>query len=192
MAIEIRKASFSDAEPLKRLFDAIHDNIEAGKLTTGWKRDGYPLPRHIIDGIKSGRLFVLVRDGHVAGAAIINQEQDPAYKGGNWTRQSPDSKVMVLHMLAVDPQSSGQGLGTAMLRFYAQYALDHGCPDLRLDTNVVNKRAQSFYTRLGFKEAGIVKTEFNGLGEINLVLLESSATDLLRRTSSQAAVPLYS
>lgn len=189
MPIEIRQATLSDTVPLKRLFEAIHDNEEAGKLITGWKRNVYPAFKHIMAGIKSGELFVLLRDGHVAGAGIINQEQGPAYERGNWSRQSPDSQVMVLHMLAIDPQMAGQGLGTEMLRFYAQYALERGCPDLRLDTNAINARARSFYGRLGFREAGIVKTEFKGLGEINLVLLESTAADLLRRTAPQAAGP---
>ena len=189
MTIEIRQAYLSDTVPLKRLFEAIHDCEEAGKLTTGWKRNAYPLLRHIVAGIKRGELFVLLRDGHVAGAGIINQEQHPAYKDGNWIRQSPDSQVMVLHMLAIDPQMAGQGLGAEMLRFYAQYALEHGCPDLRLDTNAINTRARRFYGRLGFREAGIVKTEFNGVGEINLVLLESPAAELLRRLAPQAPGP---
>lgn len=186
MTIEIRQAYLSDTVPLKRLFEAIHDCEEAGKLTTGWKRNTYPRFNHIMAGIKSGELFVLVRDDVVAGAGIINQEQHESYKRGNWSRQSPDSQVMVLHMLAIDPLSAGQGLGTEMLRFYAQYALEHGCIDLRLDTNRINERARRFYDKFGFREAGIVKTEFFGLGDVELVLLEIPAAELLHRLGCES------
>ena len=46
--------------------------------------------------------------------------------------------------------------------------------ELRFDTNERNSVARAMYKKLGYTEVGIVKTDFNGLGKINLVLLEKS------------------
>ena len=44
--------------------------------------------------------------------------------------------------------------------------------DTRIDTNAKNARARQFYNKLGYSEAGIVQTSFNGLQDVDLVLLE--------------------
>ena len=44
--------------------------------------------------------------------------------------------------------------------------------ELRLDTNERNDRAREMYRKLGYKEIGIVPTVFNGIPNVNLVLLE--------------------
>ena len=41
-----------------------------------------------------------------------------------------------------------------------------------MDTNERNKRARAMYSKLGYKEAGIVPTVFNGIEGVGLVLLE--------------------
>ena len=43
---------------------------------------------------------------------------------------------MVLHALAVDPLEKGKGCGRAFVAFYEDYAKQHGCTALRMDTNV--------------------------------------------------------
>lgn len=41
-----------------------------------------------------------------------------------------------------------------------------------MDTNQINAPARALYKRLGYREAGIVPCDFNGLGQIRLVCLE--------------------
>ena len=57
------------------------------------------------------------------------------------------------------------------------YALENGCPYLRMDTNGRNERARSFYSKVGYKETGIVPCVFNGIDGVNLVLLEKCLLD---------------
>mgnify|MGYP000222635575 FL=1 len=59
-----------------------------------------------------------------------------------------------------------------LVKFYEDYALSHGCPELRMDTNARNAVARGLYKKLGYKEIGIVPTEFNGIPDVQLVLLE--------------------
>ncbi|MBQ0018882.1 MAG: hypothetical protein KBS63_06770 [Clostridiales bacterium] len=46
------------------------------------------------------------------------------------------------------------------------------CTVLRIDTNARNRTARKMYASLGFREADIVPTVFNGIPGVDLVLLE--------------------
>lgn len=43
---------------------------------------------------------------------------------------------------------------------------------LRIDTNAINSAARRLYAKLGYREADIVLCVFNGIPNVNLVLLE--------------------
>ena len=58
------------------------------------------------------------------------------------------------------------------MRFYEELAASYGIHDLRMDTNERNQRARRLYARLGYREAGIIPTVFNGIEGVGLVLLE--------------------
>ena len=58
------------------------------------------------------------------------------------------------------------------MRFYEQLAKDQGCEALRIDTVADNMAARKMYAKLGYKEIGIIPTEFNGLKDMNMVLME--------------------
>ena len=58
------------------------------------------------------------------------------------------------------------------MEYYETYALENGCRYLRMDTNARNTRARTMYRKLGYREAGIVPTTFNGIEGVQLVLLE--------------------
>ena len=93
----------------------------------------------------------------------------------NWKYQDilPE-QVMVLHTLVVDPGQSGKGYGSAFVKFYEDYAKEHNCPYLRMDTNAKNQAARKLYARLGYWEADIVPCVFNGIPGVQLVCLEKT------------------
>lgn len=176
----IRRAIPADLAAVIALYAKIHDANEAGRLVTGWIRDVYPASATADAALASDSLFVLEDEGIIKGAAIIDRNQHESYINGNWQNDIEPEQVMVIHTLVIDPDSAGAGLGKAFLRYYAEFALASGCPCLRLDTNAINSAARSFYRKIGFNEAGIVKAQFNSLGEISLVLLEAEADRILR------------
>lgn len=111
--------------------------------------------------------------GKICATARINQEQVLEYADGNWLySDASDDEIMVLHTLVVDPQIAGHGYGKAFVSFYEQYAKEHNCPYLRMDTNEINAAARRFYAKLGFRESGIVGCAFNGIPGVRLVCLE--------------------
>lgn len=168
----IRKATEADIDAVEKLYDAIHTAEEAGQQTIGWIRGIYPVRETAERAFDRGELYVLEDDGEIHGTGIINNTQDASYANGNWAGEAPDDKVCVLHTLVIDPACSGRGYGKAFVAFYENYAMETGCTELRFDTNERNSVARTMYKKLGYTEVGIVKTDFNGLDQINLVLLE--------------------
>ncbi len=169
----IRKAVMEDLEAIGSIYQEIHDREGAGEVTTGWIRNVYPVRKTAEDAIIRGDMFVQVDEtGAVTATGIINQVQVDVYKNGSWRYPAVENEVMVLHTLIVSVRPGHRGSGKEFLKYYEAYAREHGCSCLRLDTNARNTNARSFYRRHGYHEVGIVPTVFNGIPDVNLVLLE--------------------
>ena len=171
MAI-IRPAAAHDLARIEEIYDAIHTAEEAGNVSIGWVRGVYPTRATAQAGLDAGELFVLADGGTVYAAGRINHEQVPVYAAVPWQYEARPEQVLVLHTLVVDPAAAGRGYGTQFVRFYEQYAREHGCPELRIDTNAKNANAHRLYAYLGYREAGIVPCTFNGIDGVALVCLE--------------------
>ena len=170
--MHIRKASEADLNKVAGIYTAIHTEEETGRVRIGWQREIYPTMDTARAAWQRGDLFVLEEDQDILGAAIINQIQVEAYKGAPWEYEASDEKVCVLHTLVIDPAAGRQGLGRAFVGYYENYAREQGLMELRMDTNAVNQRARQMYRKLGYREIAVVPTVFNGIPDVNLVLLE--------------------
>lgn len=168
----IRKATLGDIRYAAEIYDKIHENEAKKAVSIGWVKGVYPTIKTAENALKRGDLFVFEEDGRILASAIINKTQVDVYENGNWLYFAPDEKIMVLHTLTVDPDEGKRGIGRAFVEFYESYAKENGCSVLRMDTNEINFVARRFYEKLGFREAGIVPCEFNGIPGVNLVLLE--------------------
>lgn len=169
----IRKAKFSDLAAVSAIYERIHDAEESGSSVVGWIRGIYPTAATAEKALRAGTLYVMEENGSIAAAAKIDGEQVPEYSGADWLcKNVPEDKVLVLHTLVVDPLRSGHGLGSRFVGFYEALAAEMGRPFLRMDTNVKNFAARRLYARLGYREAGIVSCDFNGIPDVRLVCLE--------------------
>ena len=173
----IRKATEHDLESVAQIYEELHLAEERGHIRVGWVRGIYPVKTTAIQALHRDDLFVLEQGEGIAGAGIINQLQMDAYHTASWEHQVPDDQVYVLHTLVISPRASKIGLGTEFVRFYERYALEHHCNELRIDTNAVNLAAREMYRKLGYREIAIVPTVFNGIPDVNLVLLEKWLED---------------
>lgn len=168
----IRKANKSDIKAVAEIYEKIIQAEEIGKVSIGWQRGVYPTEKTAVEALEKGELFVMEDNGTVVAAAKINQEQVPEYYNCKWEHEAPDSEIMVLHTLVVDPDKAGCGYGTKFVAFYEEYALLNECKYLRMDTNEKNINARKLYYKLGYKEPGIVPCVFNGISGVQLVCLE--------------------
>lgn len=170
--IMIRKATAADLSAVEAIYNEIHDAEEKGLITTGWLKGIYPVRAVAESALQRDDLFVMEEDGILCGAALINQIQVDVYAGAAWKHEVPDDQVCVLHTLVISPRANGRGLGKQFVRFYEDYARRNGMPELRIDTNERNGKARAMYRTLGYEEIGMVPTVFNGIPNVNLVLLE--------------------
>ena len=170
----IRKAIPADVPAVSAVYEAIHTAEESGRAVIGWVRGVYPTQQTAMAAVSRNELFVLEENGEILGSAIINQHQCDGYETAQWQHPAPDSEVMVLHTLTISPRAAGRGYGRTFVAFYEQYAREHGCLYLRMDTNARNTRARAMYQKLGYQEIGVIPTTFNGIEGVNLVLLEKA------------------
>ncbi len=168
----IRKATAADIAAVSRIYEDIHTEEEAGRIAIGWKRGVYPTAATAIASLEKGTLFVLEENGTVYAAAKIDREEVPVYALANWEYDAAPSEIMVLHTLVVSPSAMGKGYGRQFVAFYEQYAAEHGCRYLRIDTNERNSGARKMYAKLGYKEIDTVPCVFNGIPGVRLVCLE--------------------
>ena len=192
----IRKATAEDISAVAAIYEAILQREEQGELVIGWQRGVYPTEETARQALAAGTLYVMEEEpktedeGHhskdrhnkgrhgaagrpaIVAAAKIDRQQVDVYADCDWKYPANDSEVLVLHTLVVDPKESGRGHGSAFVAFYEQLARELGCKCLRMDTNERNEKARAMYRKLGYREAGIIPTVFNGIPGVGLVLLE--------------------
>lgn len=167
----IRKSNISDITKVSRIYDKILTD-DSTKTLTGWEKNVYPTRQAALDAHNNGELFVMDDADEIVAAAIINQKQVHEYSNCEWAFSAPDSEVMVIHTLVVDPDCSGKGYATDFIAFYEAYASKNNCRYLRFDTNIKNVAARKLYKKLKYREAGIVSCVFNGIAGVQLVCLE--------------------
>lgn len=167
-----RKAKETDIDAIAAIYEKLHDREASGQGCTGWIRGVYPTRETALNALAQGDLYVEEENGTVVAAARINQEQVPEYANCPWAFEAPPEQIFVLHTLVVDPEAAGRGYGSQFVAFYEEYGREQGCTCLRLDTNARNLPARALYKKLGYREAGIVPCDFNGIPGISLVCLE--------------------
>ena len=170
--LQFRKAQKTDIERIWEIYLENHIEEEEGRATIGWNRNIYPVQATAEEALLRDDLFVAEDETGVVGTAIINHEQMDVYPLGNWQHAVPDDEIMVLHTLVISTQAARKGYAKEFVAFYEQYAKEHGCPYLRMDTNERNLRARAMYNKLGYREIGIVPCVFHSMTGINMVLLE--------------------
>lgn len=167
-----RLAAAADLPAVVAIYEEIHDAEAAGRITTGWLRGVYPTAATAEAALARDDLFVLVSEGTVLGAAIINRTQVDVYAGAPWQYEAPEEAVCVLHTLVISPRALRRGYGRRFVGFYEDHARSLGCTELRIDTNARNAAARAMYAALGYREIAVVPTVFNGIPGVDLVLLE--------------------
>ena len=168
----IRKATESDIPAVAEIYAHILANEDPAKPATGWLKGIYPVEATARAALGRDDLFVCIEDGKVVASAIINRTQVDVYADCKWSLECEDDEVMVLHTLTVEPACAGRGIGRKFVAFYEDYAREHNCKALRMDTNAVNITARGLYSKLGYTEVGIVPCVFNGIPNVMLVCME--------------------
>jgi len=129
----IRQATTADLARIATLF---------GQL--GYPNDAGQLARRLAAAPAGDMLQVLVaQEGDaVAGVAVVHV-MAPLHVPDRWA---------LLSALVVDDAHRSGGIGAALLEAAEAFALEHGCAQLELSSNVARTRAHRFYERQGYRE----------------------------------------
>ena len=157
--MEFRKAKKSD---IPRIMDII---ISAQKYMKEngidqWQ-NGYPNEESILDDIIEGKSYVLKRDGEVIATTYLSFDGESDYDiiyEGQWLS---DEKYAVIHRIAVDNDSKGQGVAGEVFKFIEKICLEKNIFDIKIDTHRDNKSMQKFLIKNGFERCGIIYLKDN-------------------------------
>lgn len=108
-------------------------------------------------------LLVATTDGEIAGYALVLMRRG--------------SSAARLYSLAVDPDMSGQGVGSTLLAAAEEAALSKGAAHLRLEVRVDNDAAIRLYERGGYRLVGHRENYYeDGAAALRYVRSLSAAT----------------
>lgn len=150
--MNIRQANQRDLPAVTDLIRSCVRHMEAEGIHQ-WD-EIYPDETMFASDIERRELFVLEKEGRIRGTMALNEFQEPAYQDVQWQFSG---KALVVHRLAVDPTTQGQGYARELMQFAYKSALKQQYATIRLDAFAHNPRAVALYEQLGYRRAGTVQ-----------------------------------
>ena len=92
--------------------------------------------------------------GAIVGAMAVTMYHGEDYHAIEWDRKVQDDEAAVIHILAVNPDKQGTGIGFEMVLAAIDLAKANGMKSVRLDALASNTPAHKLYGRLGFEYRG--------------------------------------
>jgi len=146
----IRKAILND---VKNIFDVYLNAV------TKLKKEGieqwdeiYPDINTVKNDVQKGEMYVMVINGHIAAAGVINDYTED-YENGNWKYDD----YRVIHRLCVNTYYQNMGFGKKMLEYIEDEIKKMGFKSVRIDVFPKNTVAVNMYENAGYKCVGRVE-----------------------------------
>lgn len=155
--MEIRVAEAQDLDETMELYVRASDAMAGTPHDAHWRRGLHPRREDIDGACEAGSLLIGVSDGAIVAAAILNHDLDDAaevFGDVAWDAGAEGNELSVLHVLVVDPDARGRGLGRQLLKDCVRRARAEGCRGMRLDVVATNLPAISLYEKEGFVRIG--------------------------------------
>lgn len=111
----------------------------------------YPDPRSVEEDARAGSLFVIRQGESCVASVSLDDNQPEEYRCVRWC---VEERALVVHRLCVHPDWQGHGLGTRLMDFAENFAIDQGFPSVRLDAYTGNPHALALYEGRGYRRAG--------------------------------------
>lgn len=160
----LEQATAADIDEVAQLYDSINRYLEEHTNYPGWRKGVYPAREDAENGVKAGTLYVLRRDGRIAGTVILERKAEPAYGTADWGVELTADEVMAVYTLAVHPDFLGEGLGKALLEAVIARCRQMQVKAIRLDVYEKNRPAISLYRKYGFAYIGAVDMGYSHFG----------------------------
>ncbi|MEG2984406.1 MAG: GNAT family N-acetyltransferase [Peptostreptococcaceae bacterium] len=148
----IRKATIND---MKEIMGIIKETVKEMKdyNNTQWDAN-YPAEEDFINDIEKEELYVYERENQIAGFICINKIEAKEYNDLSWTL---DEEAMIVHRMAVKSSQRKLGIGSSLMKFADDLALENNMKYLKTDTYSINTKMNSLFKKCGYKFIGEVK-----------------------------------
>lgn len=167
--MSIRPACAEDLAELERVYIAAIGAMRGTPFDIMWDMGSHPTRESLAAAVEAGDLFVAEApgslygpDGHlaIAGAFVLDGNQEAGYAIADWPSAAPACAVGVIHLLVVDPARRGQGIGRALVEGAKEVARARGMRAIRLDAFDNNAPGIALYRACGFADLGVFTMDY--------------------------------
>lgn len=153
--VTISQADWSELREVVRLYSDICDDLESAAVNyCGWGHGYYPTRSTAEEWMKEGWLYLMRREGALAGCIALTHKEEPGYREGCWKAPAASSEIYALHTVTTHPAYRGQGLSRHLISFAKEQGRKDGMIALRLDVCDYNAPAIALYEQEGFSCVG--------------------------------------
>lgn len=148
--MEIRAPKIEEYEKVNSLAVQVHE------LHVGWRPDLFNSVLEVISLdefsllIQNKEIYVSVIDGEVVGYIVFGIVEKK-----NLNPKFRYRKQLNIDAMCVDKNYRGKGIGTSLLNYVEQIAIDNGCTDMYLTVNEENVNAIKTYEKFGMRVKNI-------------------------------------
>lgn len=150
----LRLASSEDYESILAFYEDVIERTPDMGLYARWKKGLHPTATGIKAYIEEDCLYLYTEKEKIVGAMAVTLYQAEDYHPIQWSYQLNDDEVAVIHILAVNPDCQGKGIGSRMIGEAILLAQRNGKRSIRLDALASNTPAHKIYQGLGFEYRG--------------------------------------
>ena len=152
--MKLQQASIADFGSVLSFYDDVTERTPDIERYARWQKGKHPTPEGIQAFIQEGSLYLYKEQDAIIGAMALTMYQGEDYHAIEWSQIAADNEVAVIHILAVNPDYQGRGIGTKMVQEAILLAREKGKKAIRLDALASNTPGHRLYERLGFEYRG--------------------------------------
>lgn len=152
--MKLDKATINDFESIIKFYDDVIQRTPAMETYARWKKGQHPTEEGIKAYIEEGSMYLYKKNDTIVGAMAVTMYQGEDYHAIEWAKHVEDNEASVIHILAVNPDYQGSGVGAEMIREAINLSVDLGMKSIRLDALASNTPAHKIYKRIGFEYRG--------------------------------------
>ncbi|MDY0118732.1 MAG: GNAT family N-acetyltransferase [Bacilli bacterium] len=152
--MKLDKATINDFESIIKFYDDVTLRTPDMETYARWKKGQHPTEEGIKAYIEEGSMYLYKENDTIVGAMAVTMYQGEDYHAIEWAKHVEDNEASVIHILAVNPDYQGTGVGAEMIREAINLSVDLGMKSIRLDALASNTPAHKIYKRIGFEYRG--------------------------------------
>ena len=111
----VRRAAPDEEKPVISFYEQIILKRTEKDYKLWWDLDVYPTREDLAGAVRDGTIHIVLDEKHIIGAAILNQNQGDGYERIPWACTPEPDRIAVIHLVAVDPDQRGKGVGKKLM-----------------------------------------------------------------------------